>query len=126
MAPHDPSNVAFPQAQGLVDAIWSEMGLRYAPKIEPLPAQARRTLAQASRLVIQLPKHTPSWVILHEVAHAMTSTHDGDSDGHGAAFVGLYVRLLTRYLRLPRDRLIDSLAAAGIAIQNDASAVFVD
>ena len=29
---------------------------------------------------------------LHEIAHAMTTTVDGQSDGHGAAFMGVYLR----------------------------------
>jgi hypothetical protein len=31
-----------------------------------------------------------SWCLLHEIAHAMSSTYDGLSDGHGPVFVGLY------------------------------------
>ncbi len=38
----------------------------------------------------------------------MTSTHDGVSDGHGPLFVGLYLNLLVRYLRLDRAVLLDS------------------
>jgi len=38
----DRSAIPFGAAQGMVDAIWSELGLRYLPKVEPLPRQARR------------------------------------------------------------------------------------
>ena len=38
VAPLDPSSVSFAQAQGMVNAIWAEMGLRFPPKVEPLPA----------------------------------------------------------------------------------------
>jgi hypothetical protein len=31
VAPRDPSFVAFPEAQAIVNAIWSEMGLSYPP-----------------------------------------------------------------------------------------------
>ena len=58
--------------------------------------------------------------------HSMTSTYDGQSDGHGSKFVGLYVQLLTRYLRVPTDALLASLHAAGIAIDTQAAPVFVD
>ena len=50
VAPRDPSSIAFAQAQRMVDAIWAEMGLRFPPKVEPLPRQARSTVADASRL----------------------------------------------------------------------------
>jgi len=110
----------------MVDAIWSDMGLRYPPAVEPLPPQATATLARANRLSVLLPPRTPSWCLLHELAHAMTSTADGRYDLHGPAFMGVYVRLLARYLRLDPAALIRSAAAAGIAVDANARAAFVD
>jgi hypothetical protein len=121
VAPCDPSSIMLAQAQGMVDAIWAEMGLRFPPKVEPLPRQARSTVADANRLTIRLADASPSWWLLHELAHAMTSTHDGFSDGHGAKFMGLYAQLLTRYLRIPIDVLLESLHTAG-----QAEPVFID
>ena len=89
-------------------------------------AQATTRLADASRLVIRLPGQTPSWCVLHELAHAMTTTHDGVSDGHGPVFMGMYVRLLVRYLRLDEAGLLASLAEAGIAVDSEARPVFLD
>ena len=116
VAPRDPSSIAFAQAQGMVNAIWAEMGLLFPPKVEPLPRQARSTVADAS----------PSWWLLHELAHAMTSTYDGRSDGHGPKFIGLYAQLLTRYLRLPSDALLTSLRVAGIEMDTRAVPIFID
>ena len=110
----------------MVDAIWAEMGLRFPPKVERLPGQARATLADANRLSIRLANTSPSWWLLHELAHAMTSTHDGGSDGHGPKFVGLYAQLLTRYLRIPTDALLQSLDSAGIGIDPQSEPIFVD
>ena len=87
VAPRDRSSIAFAQAQGMVDAIWAEMGLLFPPKVEPLPRQTRSTVADATRLSIRLADASPSWWLLHELAHAMTSTYDGRSDGHGAKFI---------------------------------------
>ena len=56
----------------------------------------------------------------------MTSTHDGRSDGHGPRFVGLYAQLLTRYLRIPTDALLQSLDAAGIEIDHQSEPIFID
>ena len=112
VAPRDPSSIVFAQAQGVVDAIWAEMGLRFPPKVERLPRQARSTLADATRLSIRLNESNPSWYLLHELAHAMTSTHDGRSDGHGPVFMGLYAQLLIRYLRVPTDALLKSIRLA--------------
>jgi hypothetical protein len=126
IAPLDGSKVAFAAAQGMVDAIWRELGLHYPPRVEPLPAQTRRRLADANRLTIRLPALTPSWCLLHELAHALTTTMDGQSDGHGPIFVGIYVQLLRQYLRLSEAEMLHSLALAGIAIVTNARPAFLD
>ena len=126
MAPSDPTTLPFSAAQAMVDAIWSDMGLRYPPAVTSLPRQARSTIARADRLSILLADRTPSWCLLHELAHAMTSHADGRSDGHGPLFTGIYVQLLARYLRLDRRMLINSLRDAKIEILCDARPVFVD
>jgi hypothetical protein len=77
-------------------------------------------------LSILLGDQTPSWCVLHELAHAMTSHADGRSDGHGPIFMGVYVRLIERYLRLDPQVLMDSLQDAGIEIARNAQPVFVD
>jgi hypothetical protein len=126
VAPSDPTILLFPDAQAMVDAIWSDMGLRYPPAVGRLSPQASATIARADRLSILLADQTPSWCLLHELAHAMTSHADGRSDGHGPVLMGVYVRLIERYLRLDPQRLIDSLRDAGIDIARDAQPVFVD
>lgn len=126
VAVNDRSVVSFSLAQGMVDAIWVDFGLRYPPKVERLPRQSRRLQADGSRLRLRLPQTFPSWLLLHELAHALSSAADGTSDGHGPDFVGLYVQLLTRYLRLPATGLIRSATEAGIVIHPDARPYFVD
>jgi hypothetical protein len=125
IAPHDPTFVSFAAAQGMVDAIWSDMGLRFPPAVEPLAPQARATVASANRLSIFLTEQTPSWCLLHEIAHAMTSTADGHSDGHGANFVGIYFQLIVQYLRRSPEELQQSLQDAGIKFSVDAEPAFV-
>jgi hypothetical protein len=126
VAPCDPTILLFSSAQAVVDAIWSDMGLRYPPAIVPLSRRATATMASANRLSIWLADRTPSWCVLHELAHAMTSDADGRSDGHGPIFMGVYVRLIERYLRLDTRTLIDSLQDAGIEVTRDARPIFVD
>jgi len=126
VAPRDRSLVPFAQLQALVDHVWAAEGLRFPPRARPLPKQARRTVARATRLAIEAPPELPSWVLLHELAHAMTSTAEGHNDGHGARFVGLYLRLLARHARMPEEELARSLRAAGIAFDPDARPVFLD
>jgi hypothetical protein len=110
----------------MVDAIWADIGLRYPPAVTSLSRQARSTIARADRLSILLSDWTPSWFLLHELAHAMTSHADGRSDGHGPLFMGIYVQLITRYLRLDRQTLISSLRDSKIDILCEARPVVVD
>ncbi len=125
VAPLDRSVVPFGQMQALVDHVWAQEGLAWPPRMRPRKA-TRATLATGSRLAIEAPETLPSWVLLHEVAHAMTSTADGAGAGHGPDFVGVYVRLLVRYSRLDENMLSRTLAEAGIAWNPDARPAFLD
>lgn len=114
VAPRDRSLVPFARLQALVDHVWAEEGLRWPPRVQPLPKQARRTVARATRIAIEAPPELPSWVLLHEIAHSLTSDAEGRSDGHGPTFVGVYVRLLIRHARIDAALLETTLAEAGI------------
>ncbi len=126
IAPHDSTFVAYGRAQAMVDSIWADMGLQFPPGVEPLPSQSSATLASATRLSIFLPAQIPSWCLLHELAHAMTSDVDGSSEGHGPIFMGVYLKLIARYFRLDPDRLLESAAVDGIVVTSDASPIFID
>lgn len=126
VAPRDASRVPFAQLQALVDHVWAAEGLRFPPRVRPLPRQARRTVARATRLSIEASPELPSWVLLHELAHSMTSTADGAHDGHGPRFVGLYLGLLVRHARLPEAMLAASLRAARIPFDPAARPAFLD
>jgi hypothetical protein len=115
VAPRDRSLVPFARLQALVDHVWSEEGRHFPPRIRPLPKQARRTVARATRTTIEAPPELPSWVLLHEIAHALTGDVDGNGLDHGPDFVGVYVNLLVRHARLDRAPLEASLRQAGIA-----------
>ncbi len=100
-------------------------GLLYPPRVERLPAAVHRRLGDADRLTIRLPARVPSWCLLHEMAHAMTSDHDGSSDGHGPLFMGLYIQLLGRYMRFDEAALRASATASGIQVTAEAKPSFV-
>lgn len=126
VVPHGRSPIPFAAAQGMVNAIWAEMGLRWPPKVEPLPRQARRLQGTGSRLILRLPDPLPAFLLLHELAHALSSTAAGENDAHGPRFVGLYLGLLTHYLRLPEDELLRSLADHGVVVTRAAVPSFVE
>jgi hypothetical protein len=125
VAPLDSSMVPFERMQDIVDYVWAAEGLRWPPRVRPRKA-SRATLATGSRLAIEAPASLPSWILLHEIAHALTSTAEGVGDGHGPDFVGTYVRLLVQHCRLDRVMLEETLAADGIRWTPDARPAFVD
>jgi hypothetical protein len=114
VAPRDRSLVPFGRLQALVDHVWVAEGRHFPPRVKPLPKQARRTVARASRTCIECPPELPSWVLLHELAHALVADVDGNGLDHGLEFVGAYVGLLVRHARMERALLEATLMEADI------------
>ena len=56
----------------------------------------------------------------------MTTTAEGWSDGHGTTFMGVYVRLLARYLRLDPADFARTARDDHIKIADDARPAFAD
>ena len=69
VAPYDPSTIVLAQAQGMVDAIWTEMGLCFPPKVEHCRARPalRWPTPIASRYDCRINArpggHSMSWLI---------------------------------------------------------------
>src|SRR3954462_8495691 len=118
VAPRDPSAIPYERAQMPVDGVWVAEQLLYPPRVAPMPRPARPPWATGSRTTTRLPQHrpTPTYVILHEITHALSSTVDGDSDAHGPDYVGLYMGLLDRRLRIPMPLLLFTAAQHGLAV----------
>jgi hypothetical protein len=115
VAPRDRSLVPFAQLQALVDHVWAAEGRHFPPRVRPLPKQARRTVARATRTAIEAPAELATWVLLHEIAHALIADVDGNGLDHGPDFVGTYLRLLVTYARLDSAMLEATLREAGLA-----------
>jgi hypothetical protein len=99
VAPLDQSKVPFSNIQAVVDHIWADLGYQYPPKVRPMPKQ-KAAQGDATRLTVRFPedRSTPTWVIIHELAHSLTSTIDEGSALHGPDFVGVYMYLLDRFI----------------------------
>lgn len=54
----------------------------------------------ATRLTVRFreDRSTPTWVIIHELAHSLTTDLELGSALHGPDFVGVYMRLLDRFI----------------------------
>ena len=126
VAPHDPSHHCFFSRASHGQRDLGGDGPALSPQRRTLPPQSRRTLASANRLTLYLPAQTPSWCLLHELAHAMTTTMEGESDGHGEIFMGIYCQLLARYLRLDPENLHRTAQQDSIRIAPTARPVFLD
>jgi hypothetical protein len=114
IAPLCKGAVPFDKAQAFVDGVWLAHGWSYPPLVSRMPKQATATVATGNRAEVRLPAVAPDWVILHELAHTLTSDHDGRSDLHGAEFVGVYIKLLERVLNIPTLMTMYTLKQAGV------------
>lgn len=111
----DKSLVPFAQVQSLVDYIWQAEGLTYPPQVKELAKQATATEASATRLNIWIkPRGIKTTILLHELAHSMTATHDSASAGHGPRWTGVFMMLLAKYAGFNLHELMFTAKSAGI------------
>jgi hypothetical protein len=107
-------NILFKDAQAFVDGVFLKHGWLYPPKVSLIPKQATKVLATGSRSELRLRPVTPAWIILHELAHTLTSTIDGNIDKHGPDFVGVYIKLLESVLDIPVPMTMFTLTKSNI------------
>jgi hypothetical protein len=126
IALHDTTKVPFDQIEKLVKFIWTMEGYEYPPQVIPLPKQCSKAAGDATRTTIRFKETTYTWIVIHEVAHSLTSNADGTSNHHGALFMGLYCQLAARYLRLSFDELATSAEQAGLKVKRNARPVWIE
>jgi hypothetical protein len=117
--------VKLENAQAFVNHVWSGEGLQYPPQVV-LMNHSDTVGATGSRLEIQVPKEVASWILIHEIAHAMTSNIDGRSVGHRAPWVGVYIKLVCKYLGGDMLTLMHSAMRAGVDFDITAGPIFID
>jgi len=111
----DYSVIPFEQAQSIVDYVWAEARRTHPPKVVMISQAARRTVANANRLRITIPRHgIKTTILLHEIAHSMTGSIDEPGD-HGPAFVGTFMCLVCHHIRtFSLPQLMDSARSEGV------------
>lgn len=93
--------IAYDNIQEYINRVWEDMGLKYPPKVMPMPKQMQKALADANRYHIRFRDYgATEQTILHEMAHSMTMNLDGKGHQHNDVFVGVYMTLLEKYLGL--------------------------
>ncbi len=95
----DRARVPFSNIQAVVDHVWSDMGLLYPPRVRAMPKQKTTAAGDANRLSVRFHEHGATTItILHELAHSMTMDVEGAGFMHGPGFVGVYMKLLDKYI----------------------------
>lgn len=102
--------------QTFVDGVWMKLGLLYPPKVSRMPKNVRKARADATRLTLRFTEvNTPTWVVVHEIAHALTASIEGNSERHGEKFMGVYLKLLDQICGLPLALTMYSLKEHNVA-----------
>lgn len=123
---HDFSTVRISEAQKLVDYIWKNEGLSYPPIVKRLDPSNTARSGCANRRHVRLLETVGTATLIHELAHSMTITIDGnipDGGAHGPIFVGVYMKLLTEYMKIPLSFLTKTADKAGVRYDLNAKPV---
>ena len=92
-------HLSYAEIAPFVARIWAAGGREYPPLVKPMPKQTRRWAGDATRSVLRFPDTGAcERIVLHEIAHAMTATVNGDGNDHGPIFVAVYMKLLAKHL----------------------------
>lgn len=118
--------VKFEQAQTFVNYIWADMGYLYPPRVVLLNNPNGHIEGKANRTGIWLKPEVTMQTLLHEMAHSFTAEVDGYIDYHGADFVGIYVKLMHKYMNVDLFGMLKTLAVAKININYTAKPYFAD
>lgn len=96
-------------ANSLVKYIFEQERLDHPPLVSLLSKKFTATAGRGNRNTIQLKEQTKTWTVLHELSHTMTFDNlawfDNDPsrlvEPHGKEFVGVYMKLLDKYMNIP-------------------------
>jgi len=118
VAPHDTTPVSFANIENIIRYIWSEEGWDYPPMVELLPKNCTTISGDATRTIVRFEETTYSWIIIHEISHVLTSTHDNRTNKHGSLFMGMYLHLLSKYLHVNYATLLWSAVIHGLKVSH--------
>ena len=121
IAPYDTNTVPFCQIESIVKYIWHSEGLSNPPLVEKISKNCKKA-GDATRTIVRFRETTYTWIILHELAHAMASLVTGETNCHGALFMGLYIKMVKRYLNLD---VLESAIEKGLRVKEDAIPCFI-
>lgn len=124
--PKDQTIINVSQANEIVRYIWQQEGYEYPPIVSI--DNDMKHQGSATRMNILIRSNFFSTVLLlHELAHSMTyDVVIEQSDGHGPDYVGIYMQLLQKYMKMDLIYLMGSAASHGIRFNLFARPYFLD
>lgn len=120
------------EARSFVERVWREERTRYGHanrEAPPVKDGRGRRKAGGSLRAITLPRWSRNpWVVLHEMAHAVTQSETlGEhppGGWHGEHFLGCLIGLACRHMGLPREILLGSALEAGLRVDQNSIGEF--
>lgn len=107
--------IPFGEIQTHINHLWDAMGLKFPPRLEQMPKQNRKWAGAANRDKVQIPiAGCSTRTLLHELAHTMTMNLDGLGHQHNEFFVGMYIVLIERFLRVAAPLLHYTAKISGV------------
>lgn len=122
----DLGKVPISLAQDLVNHIWTSEGLVYPPSVIPIHQNTKKWAGWATRCEIALQPMVSTLTIIHEVAHSMCATVEDDSNGHGPWWMGVYMKLLEKHMKIPLSILMYTANRDGLDFNITAYPIFLD
>lgn len=90
-------HLKFDEIQPVVDYIWNQEGLKYPPKVQTLTGNDKAA-GRGNRVGLWFKKTGADTIlVIHELAHSLTSDFEYGSNWHNADFLGIYMKLLEKY-----------------------------
>jgi hypothetical protein len=123
--PYDINPVKLQNVQEIVNFIWEREGLKYPPKVSRLSHKSHKTAGTGNRLELKFRDITHTWIIIHEISHSMTCNIHNQTNNHNSLFLGIYIKLLNKYLNLPLNQLTESAKSYNLKFQLEAKPVFI-
>ena len=113
-------------AQSIINHVWAAERLEYPPQVELIHHNTTRWAGQANRLTIWLQPVVTLRTILHEMAHSMTMELDGMGHQHNSWFVGVYAKLVEKYLNVSMPVMLYTASKFNVQLDVMAYPIFLD
>jgi hypothetical protein len=124
----DGGRIKFENAQAIVDHIWADQELSFPPKVLPLHPNMKKAAGKANRLNVWLQAEVSLRTIIHELAHSMSMEIDDSHEtcGHGPWFMGLYTKMIEKYLNVPLPLMLYTCNKDNVEVNIHAYPLFLD